>query len=144
MLQQKLRTQFDNLIPPSDTVCVKDSTETPTPKTSTSVWQKAPGANLIRYVPSGTFFARLRVDGKLIRRSLETKVLSVAKLRVADFVKAERQRAAHVDAFEGGKMTFGDALETFRQRFQNDASLKPRTKPKLRRAVNWSSNLATP
>ena len=37
---------------------------------------------LIRYVPSGTYFARLRVRGKLIRQSLKTDVLSVAKLRL--------------------------------------------------------------
>jgi hypothetical protein len=37
-----------------------------------SIWQKTPYANLIRYEPSGTYFARLRVSGKLIRRSLKT------------------------------------------------------------------------
>jgi len=35
-------------------------------------WQKTPFANLIRYVPSGTYYARLRVKGKLIRKSLKT------------------------------------------------------------------------
>ena len=39
--------------------------------------------NLVRYVPSKQLFARIRVKGKLIRRSLKTKVLSVAKLRLA-------------------------------------------------------------
>ena len=37
--------------------------------------------NLIRYVPSGIYYARLRVKGKLIRKSLKTDVLSVGKLR---------------------------------------------------------------
>jgi hypothetical protein len=41
------------------------------------VWQKTSYSNLIRYVPSGTYYARLRVKGKLIRRSLKT---TVAKL----------------------------------------------------------------
>ena len=35
-------------------------------------WQKTSFANLIRYVPSGTYYARLRVKGKLIRKSLMT------------------------------------------------------------------------
>ena len=36
-----------------------------------AVWQKTPYANLVRYVPSGKYFARLRVKSKLIRRSPE-------------------------------------------------------------------------
>jgi len=50
-------------------------------------WQKTQFSNLIRYVPSGTYFARLRVRGKLIRQSLKTDVLSVAKLRLVDLEK---------------------------------------------------------
>ena len=37
-----------------------------------SDWQKTPYANLIRYNPSRTYFARLRVKGKLIRRTFGT------------------------------------------------------------------------
>jgi hypothetical protein len=54
-------------------------------------WQKTPYSNLIRDDPSGTYYARLRVKGKLIRRSLKTDVLGVAKLRLADFEKHERR-----------------------------------------------------
>jgi integrase len=93
-----------------------------------SVWQKTSYANLIRYVPSGTYFARLRVKGKLIRRSLKTKTLSVAKLRLADLEKAERKRANSLTAVLRGKMTFGDALATYKQKLQNDANMKPATK----------------
>ena len=50
-------------------------------------------SNVIRYVPSATYYARLRVKGKLIVRSLKTDVLSVAKLRLGDLEKQERQRA---------------------------------------------------
>ena len=66
------------------------------------------------------------MKGKLIRRSLKTKGLSVAKLRLADLEKAERQIAEHATAFSDGKMTFADALAIYRQRLQGDASLKPR------------------
>ena len=45
-------------------------------------WQKTQYSNLIRYVPSGTYYARLRVKGKLIRKSLKTDLISVAKLRL--------------------------------------------------------------
>ena len=49
------------------------------------LWTKTSFTNLIRYGPSGVYFARVRVQGKLIRRSLNTSVLSVAKLRLSDF-----------------------------------------------------------
>jgi len=40
------------------------------------LWSKAVFTNLIRYEPSATYDACLRVHGKLIKRSLKTKVLS--------------------------------------------------------------------
>ena len=49
-----------------------------------SDWQKTQYANLVRYVPSEIYFARLRVQGKLIRKSLKTDKISVAKLRLDD------------------------------------------------------------
>jgi hypothetical protein len=66
-----------------------------------SDWQETPYANLIRYKPSANYFARIRVKGKLIRRSLQTKSLSVVKLRLADFEKSERQRAHSITAVLG-------------------------------------------
>jgi hypothetical protein len=92
------------------------------------LWQRTPVANLVRYGPSGTLFARIRIRGKLIRRSLKTRTLSTAKLRLGDLEKVERQIAERAIECAGGKMTFDDALALFRQRFHGDASLKPRTK----------------
>ncbi len=61
-------TIWDILIPPCDTVCMKESqTE------SKSLRQKTPVPNLVRYVPTGILFARMEVKGKLIRRSLKSK-----------------------------------------------------------------------
>lgn len=45
---------------------------------------KTPVPNLVRDTPSGKYFVRLRIDGKLFRESLKTDVFSVAKLRLAD------------------------------------------------------------
>jgi len=93
-----------------------------------SIWQKTPYANLVRYEPSGTYFARLRVRGKLIRRSLKTTQITVAKLRLGDLEKGERQKGEHQTAVADGKMTFGDALTIYRQRLNGNAALKPRSK----------------
>ena len=93
-----------------------------------SVWQKTHFANLIRYKPSQVYFARFRVKRKLIRRSLKTDQISVAKLRLADLEKSERQRAQSAHAVANGKMTFGEALEVFKTRVQASPTIKPRTK----------------
>jgi hypothetical protein len=55
-------------------------------------WQNTHYANLVRYKPSKKYFARIRINGKLIRRSLKTTVLSVAKLRLG---QSEPLRANH-------------------------------------------------
>jgi integrase len=93
-----------------------------------SRWQKTPVANLVRHVQSGNYYARFRVGGKLIWKSLKTDRISVAKLRLGDFHKEERQRAAAHKAVARGKMTFGATLETYRERLRSDYSLKERSK----------------
>lgn len=99
-----------------------------TPTDSANDWQKTQYANLIRYVPSGTYFARIRVHGKLIRKSLKTDVLSVAKLRLADLEKFERQSAETQTNATRGKLTFGEAAEIYRQRVKRAIDLKRRSK----------------
>src|SRR5262249_20261653 len=94
----------------------------------TKDWQSTQYSNLVRYVPSGTYYARIRVRGKLIRKSLKTSMVTIAKLRLSDLEKAERQNAEHQVAATDGKLTFSQAAETYRQRLQGDASLKPRTR----------------
>ena len=91
-------------------------------------WQKTPVANLVRHVQSGNYYARIRMRGKLIWKSLKTDRISVAKLRLGDFHKEDRQRAAAHKAVARGKMTFGAALETYQERLKGDYSLKDRSK----------------
>jgi integrase len=107
---------------------VKATQPAPTAAKASKQWQKTQFANLVRYVPSGTYYARMRVAGKLIWKSLKTDVVSVAKLRLGDFEKQERQRAESTDAIFQGKMTMASAIAMHRQRVAGDASLKPRTK----------------
>jgi hypothetical protein len=90
---------------------------------SDSPWQKTPVANLMRHKSSGNYYARIRVSGKLIWKSLKTDTMSVAKLRLGDFHKSERQRAEAQTAVSRGKMTFDEALQTYRERLKGDHSL---------------------
>src|SRR5580658_5177622 len=87
-------------------------------------WLKTPYPNLIRYKPSGTYFGRVRVNGKLIRRSLETHVLSVAKVKLSDFLQDYRRLAINK-----GQSVKGEAIiELFRKEIEDDGNNQPRTK----------------
>ena len=91
-------------------------------------WQKTQYSNLIRYVSSGIYFARLRVGGKLIRRSLKTDVLSVAKLRMDDFQKETRSTVTQQKTSAQSRMTFKDALDIYKTQIAENSALKPRSK----------------
>ena len=119
-----------HLIPPSDTVSMK--TQKPE---SESLWTKAPVANLVRYEPSGIYFARAKVHGKLIRKSLDTNVLSIAKLRLADVLDAEHKAIGATKNKIIGRMTFGDALVMFQEREKNATEIKDSTKTYNKRAA---------
>ena len=82
----------------------------------TKSWVATQRANLVRYVPSGTYFARLRVGGKLIQKPLRTDKLTVAKMRLGDFEKAEKEKAATLTGATKGKLTFAQALQIYRER----------------------------
>ena len=103
----------------SDTIAEK---QTPGAKPK-SPWQKTPYPNLIRYVPSGTYFGRVKVEGKLIRRSLDTHVLEVAKLRLSDFVKDHRRFTTNGPAVKGEAI-----VELYRKEIDDDHRNTPRTK----------------
>src|SRR5438045_8400626 len=104
MLRLERNQQIDNWILQYDSARVKASNPQPSPR-----WQRTPVANLIRYAPSGGLFARVRIKGKLIRRSLKAKSLSVAKLRLAGLEKADRQIAEHATAFSGRGYSDGES-----------------------------------
>ncbi len=70
----------------------------------------------------------MKIKGKLIRRSLKTNQITVAKLRLVDLEKIERQKAQSVNAIFNGKMTFGEALSVFQKRMQENSAVKPKTK----------------
>jgi integrase len=101
-----------------------------------TAWRKTHFANLVRYVPSGTYFARIRVRGKLIRKSLKTDVLSVAKLRLADFVKDHREGAEVAKTASKGRMTIGECVAVFRKESDEDHRLKPGTKEYRREVIH--------
>jgi integrase len=91
-------------------------------------WEPTGVQNLIRHASTGTYYARLRVAGKLISKSLKTKVLSVAKLRLPDEKKHHLAQHERRKALASGKMTVGDVIQIYREKLEANAHLKPRTK----------------
>ena len=112
---------------------VKDRKRQPTKETP---WQKTQYANLIRYKPSGQYFARCRVQGKLIVRRLKTDRISVAQMRLADLIKEERTKAEDGVKAESGKLTFESAAAILLDRIDGNADLKPRTRAYYRERLD--------
>jgi len=81
--------------------------------------------HLLQYVSSGTYFARIKIGGKIIRESLETDVWSVAQVKLVDFLK-EKQTIGETN--EEQKVSFGTATELYKKRVVNDHSMKTRSK----------------
>lgn len=83
---------------------------------------------MVRYRPAGTYFARFKVNGKPILKSLKTTVFSVAKQRLPDTMREHRANLESVKAAAIGKMTVGDAARLYLEKVRANVSLKPRSK----------------
>jgi integrase len=79
--------------------------------------------NLLQYVRTGTYYARTKVRGKLIRRSLKTDVWTTAKLRLLDFLKEHRQVGN-----QGIPPKFSEVVELFKRALDSNTTLKPQSK----------------
>ncbi len=111
-------------------------------------WQKTPVPNLVRYVPSGSYYARLRAGGKLVWRSLDTHTFSVAKIKLRDVEQEERARLESSERLMERDATFGDALALFEKNLAGDTKLKPGAKVYRRKTIvallkSWPAIKAT-
>lgn len=87
-------------------------------------WRSFPKVpNLLQYIGNGNYYARVKVRGKIIRRSLDTDVFSTAKLRLLDFLK-ERREAINPAA----PPTFPEAQQLYEQQLDNDPTIKPQSR----------------
>ena len=112
------------------------------------VWQPTAIQNVVRYRSSGTYFARFRVGGKLVWKSLKTTAFSVAKQRLPDTVRDHRSKLESFAAFADGKMTVADVAEVYLQKMRASVSLKPRSKDYREMMIDfirrsWPSLFAT-
>ena len=107
-------------------------------KTET-VWETTNVTNLLRNRQSGTYYARVKVNGKQKWVSLKTKVFSVAKLKLADVEKAVRSQAlmARGDTGPGqsSETTVNRFIGILQERIKNDPSLAAGTKERRETAI---------
>lgn len=101
---------------------------------SEQLWKHC-GQNLVRYNPSGTYYIRARVAGKLHVKSLETPVLSVARQRLGDELRKLRAHSLSVTAVNKGKMCMGDSIAVYCDRLEANNHIKPRTKAYYKEAL---------
>jgi integrase len=106
-------------------------------------WRSFPKVpNLLQYVSTGLYFARVKVQGKTIRRSIKASTFEEAKLALHDFIKAHHEP-------EAGLGTFGDALKTYLRAVNVSHDLSPETKRYRRYCVkalltSWPGLRLTP
>jgi integrase len=87
-------------------------------------WRSFPRVpHLLQYVSNGNYYGRIKLNGKIIRESLETTVWTTARLKLADFLK---------ERLEGRNQTtpplFSEAVELFKLGLESDTGIKPQSK----------------
>jgi integrase len=101
-------------------------------------WERTNVTNLLRNGQSGTYYARVKVNGKEKWRTLKTKVFSVAKLKLGDVEREERSKGlvASAEALpQGGETTVERFINIYLARTKDDPALRPATKSRREIAV---------
>jgi len=105
-------------------------------------WRSFPKVpNLVQYVSTGTYFGRIKIEGKVFRESLDTNIFTDAKLLLGDFIKKKRKEAGRVVLG-----TFAAARALYEADLAADHTLKETAKlyPISRRRDNWQCQYQLP
>jgi integrase len=89
-------------------------------------WHKTRVQNLFRH-ENGSYYVRVRVNGKQVWRSTKTQVLEIAKRRIKTILAEEQERAGIVPE-TNDRLTVGEAIVLRERQLDNDPSLKPATR----------------
>jgi integrase len=89
-------------------------------------WEKTSQQNLVRH-KSGRYYARTFGNNKEIWKSLRTSHFSVAKAKLAEFLREHREKQVAGANEATAKMTFTEALKSHQQNQADDVTLKPST-----------------
>jgi integrase len=97
-------------------------------------WARTGHRNLIRH-KSGRYYARAFAGGKEVWQSLKTSHYSVARARLAEFLKEHRERASNRNGGVSAKMTFGEAAAIHLRNLDDNLRIKPSTRDYWRRRL---------
>src|SRR5215467_12649593 len=100
----------------------------------TKTWARTGHRNLIRH-KSGRYYARAFAGGKEVWKSLKTSHFSVAKARLAEFLREHRERASNGNGGVSAKMTFGEAAAMHLRNLDGNLRIKPSTRDYWRRRL---------
>jgi integrase len=100
----------------------------------TKTWARTGHRNLIRH-KSGRYYARAFAGGKEVWQSLKTSHYSVARARLAEFLKEHRGRASNGNGGVSAKMAFGEAAAIHLRNLDNNLRIKPSTRDYWRRRL---------
>lgn len=101
---------------------MKSSANKPAPKT----WEKTSQQNLVRH-KSGRYYARTFANNKEIWKSLKTSHFSIAKAKLAEFLRDHRAKQALVNN-DAANMSFAEALKIHQQNLADNVTIKPSTR----------------
>ena len=90
-------------------------------------WEKTSQQNLVRH-KSGRYYARTFGNNKEIWKSPRTTHFSVAKARLAEFLREQREKQVATANQSSAKMTFAEALAIHLQNQADDVTIKPGTR----------------
>ena len=88
-------------------------------------WERTPVQNLLRNESSGRYYARWTISGKQKWVSLDTDVLSVAKLRLADEAKRIEGLRRSATAVTDGTGCMADLMRLYEERTLAHTELRP-------------------
>ncbi len=87
-------------------------------------WRSFPKVpHLLQYVSSGIYYARTKVNGKIIRHSLHTSVWTTAKVRLVDFLKEQHEQRGNPCP-----PSFAEAVQLYELQLEKDTRIKPQSK----------------
>jgi hypothetical protein len=96
-------------------------------KSPNKSWEKTKVQNLVRH-KSGSYYARTFANNKEIWKGLPTDHFSVAKARLAEFLREHREKQVAVANHSSAIMTFAEALGIHLQNLDDDVTIKPTTR----------------
>ena len=100
-------------------------------RNSAKTWERTSVANLLRHSQSRRYYARFVVSGKQKWLSLDTDVLGVAKLRIADEVKKIRRQRKARNAIKSGTCMMGDLLTIYKEHVESRSDLNQKSRKRM-------------